>query len=283
MLNKKKLQNLKLIIPDLDGSLLNNDSRLDEKTKKIIKALHSMGVLFSFASGRLHSALIDYAEELKIVAPLISLDGSLIKSHPGGEVIYQSFVPGRYVEKALNYADKFLINVALCHAEAVYYTEDNSVIPVLMDKFGAKFQQISSYKGLCGKTLEIALAGDFKNNIKYVKKKMSFPYTYGLNITFIKSMKNPGIYYLELRRKGANKGKALLRLLKHLKIKPAETAVIGDWYNDISFFHPSVIKVAMANAIPELKKMADFITQKDNDHEGAAEFLEMVYKAKKSI
>lgn len=282
MIDKTRLRNLKIIIPDLDGSLLTNDSLIGEKTKRLIKELQSMGVLFSFASGRLHSALTNYAEELKIKVPLISLDGSLIKSYPDGDIVFESFVPERYVQKALCYADKFLLNVALCHADAVYYTEDNSVIPLVMDKFGAKFEEISSYKNLCGKTLEVAFAGDFKNNIKYVKKKMSFPHTFGLNAAYIKSMKNHGIYYLELRRKGTNKGKALLRLLKYLKIKPIEAAVIGDWYNDISFFQTSAIKVAVENAVPELKRMADFITKGDNDHEGVVEFLELVIRAKKT-
>ncbi|HEY7751773.1 MAG TPA: HAD hydrolase family protein, partial [Ignavibacteriaceae bacterium] len=57
-------------------------------------------------------------------------------------------------------------------------------------------------------------------------------------------------------------------------------AVMGDWYNDVSLFDTKAIKVTVANAIPEIKMKADIITSKTNDEEGAAEFFEMVLKAK---
>ncbi|MCW8832963.1 MAG: HAD hydrolase family protein, partial [Colwellia sp.] len=47
------------------------------------------------------------------------------------------------------------------------------------------------------------------------------------------------------------------RLLRHISIKPKQTAVIGDWYNDITMFQTKAVKVAVANAIPELLNKAD--------------------------
>lgn len=44
------------------------------------------------------------------------------------------------------------------------------------------------------------------------------------------------------------------RLLKYLNIKEEHTAVLGDWYNDLSLFESKGIKVALNNAIPEIKK-----------------------------
>jgi hydroxymethylpyrimidine pyrophosphatase-like HAD family hydrolase len=67
-----------------------------------------------------------------------------------------------------------------------------------------------------------------------------------------------------------------------LKIKETRTAVLGDWYNDISLFKSKGIKVAVSNAIPELKKSADYVLDKSNNEEGAAEFLEALLEAKKS-
>ena len=72
------------------------------------------------------------------------------------------------------------------------------------------------------------------------------------------------------------------RLLKHLKVKPNQTAVIGDWYNDISLFETDAFKVAVANAIPEIRKMADIVTSKSNNDEGAVEFFKNVLKAKRN-
>jgi len=72
-----------------------------------------------------------------------------------------------------------------------------------------------------------------------------------------------------------------MRLLKHLSIKPSQAAVIGDWYNDITMFQTNAVKVAVANAIPELINTADYVTTKSNRDDGTAEFFEMVLKSKR--
>ncbi|MHB8581108.1 MAG: Cof-type HAD-IIB family hydrolase [Ignavibacteriaceae bacterium] len=281
MIDKNKLKKIKLIVSDLDGTLLNHQALISDETKKLIFELKERGVQFSFASGRLHSALTHLAEELDIQIPLISLDGSMIKSHPEGEIIYESFVKDKYIKKAIYFADKFLLNLALCHADAIYYTESNSIIPRIMDKFGAKYEEVRSYENCDKETLEIVFASDYNDNLKYVKNKMSFPHSIGLSSSYFKSQNHEGIYYLELRRQGSSKGMGLIKLLKYLKIKPQESAIIGDWYNDVSLFETESVKIALANSVSEIKRMADLVMQKSNDQDGVAEFLELVLKAKK--
>jgi hydroxymethylpyrimidine pyrophosphatase-like HAD family hydrolase len=96
-----------------------------------------------------------------------------------------------------------------------------------------------------------------------------------------KSQRKSSLYYLEVRRKGSSKRTGFLRLLKYLKIKVRNSAVIGDWYNDLSLFKTNALKVAVANAVPELRRNADITTSGNNNEDGVAEFLEMVLKAKK--
>ncbi|MDR3628040.1 MAG: HAD family hydrolase [Ignavibacteriaceae bacterium] len=280
MFDRERLRRIKIIAADLDGTLLSNDAEISDRAKHLIKELKKKGVLFTFASGRLHCALTSYAEELGLDVPLISLDGSIIKNHRDGNVIYESFVPARYVKKALMYSEQFLLNIALCHADSIYYTERNAVIPQMIEKFGARYEEVLKYNGLVNNTLEITIASDYKDNIKYVRDRMRFPHTFGLNISYFKSHSHNGIYYLEIRKKSTNKGKALKILLRSLGIRQSETAVIGDWYNDISLFLPGVLKVTLNNSLPELKRIADVEISKDNNNNGAAEFLEMVLKAK---
>lgn len=280
MIDKNVLKKIKIIIFDLDGTLLTNDGTVGKKTKGLIKKLEKHEVHFSFASGRLHSAIVDIASELEIDTPLISLDGSLIKSHPNGDILFEFFVKKKHVKKAIKYAEGFALNIALCHADAIYYTEANDLIPQIMEKFGAKYEKVESYNDLMSKTLEVVIAGDNRKYMKYVSERMSFPYSVGLNTSYFKSQKHENIYYLEIRRKKTSKGKGMLRLLKYLKIKPEEAAVVGDWHNDISLFKTGAFNVAMFNAIPELKRMAKFITKKNNNEEGVSEFLEEVLKVK---
>src|ERR1035437_9168837 len=126
---ENKLKRIKLIVFDLDGTLLNGVGAIGERSKQLIKELEGWDVHFSFASGRLHSAITCFAEELNLKSPLISLDGCLIKSFPDNNLLFQSNLKRNHVLKALDYAENFLINVAMCHGDAIYYTEYNSIIP----------------------------------------------------------------------------------------------------------------------------------------------------------
>ena len=281
MSDKERLKNIRIVVSDLDGTLLKNDGSVGEETKKLIRELHNYDVLFSFATGRLHSAVTDIAKDLEIKNPIISLDGSVIKDFPTGETIFESFLKKKYVEKAIKFADDYLLNVALCHSDAIYFTEFNTVIPTLLNKFGAKYKEVSSYDNLMDMTLEIVFASDNKESIEFVKDRFIFPYAFGCNASYYRSQSKRGLYYLNIRRAGSSKGKGLIRLLKYLHIKPHQAVVMGDWYNDISMFKSDAIKVAVANSIPELIRNADHVTERSNNNEGPAEFLEMILRAKK--
>jgi Cof subfamily protein (haloacid dehalogenase superfamily) len=277
---KGNLKDIELVVLDIDGTLLTDDGRIGIHTREMISKLREKGVRFSFATGRLHSAITVFAEELGIDVPLISLDGCMLKSYPGNNVIFESYVKEKHVRRTLEYAEKYLINICLCHDDAIYYTDTNSVIPQITEKFGAKFQQVDSYDVYMTRTLEVLMAADNREAVKYVFDKMSFPYCAGLNRSFFRSHTYDNIYYLEIRRKGSSKGKGLQRLMKYLKIPPQHTAVIGDWYNDLSLFQKNTVNVAVANAVAELKRNADIVTEKSNNEDGVAEFLEMLLKSK---
>jgi len=281
MNNTERLKNIKLIVSDLDGTLLSDSGEIGMETKNMISQLQDCGVIFAFATGRLHSAVTGIAKELSINAPVISLDGSMIKSTTNGSRIYESFVKKRHVKRALRLAEEHLLNIVLCHNEAIYYTDRNSNMPMLSDKYGAKYKEVTSYDDYIERTLEVVLFSDAANSMRLVRDRFLFPISIGCSISFYKSNRRPNISFLEIRRSGSTKGKGLERLLKHLKIKPNHAAVLGDWYNDISLFETNAFKVAVANAIPEIRRMADMVTSKSNNDEGVAEFFMNVLKAKR--
>lgn len=282
MKQKPVLKEIKHIITDIDGTLLNDEGEIGIESKKLIKNLISENVTISLATGRLHSAVTEIAGELSLNGYIISLDGALIKNYISDKTLSESFLKPTQVKKAISISEKDLINIVLCHASAIYYTEYNSVIPSLLSKYGASYKQVDSYQDYITGTLEIVCSSDMKSSIKQMEEKFNFPYSLGCNTSYFRSKKNENIYYLEIRKAGSSKGKAVARLLKHLSIKPWQSAVIGDWYNDITMFQTKAMKVAVANAIPELKNAADFITSRTNREDGAAEFFEMVLKSKRN-
>ncbi len=281
MIDKNRLKKIKLIVFDLDGTLLNNNNEVGKESKELITELRKLGVRFSFASGRLHSAITEHADTLGLHTPLISLDGSLIKSYPKGELIFESSIHPRFVRKAVKYADSLLLKIALCHGDAIFYTDHNSTIPEMLDKFGAKYVEVDSYEHYLDKTLEVVVAGDMKDSVKLFHRRMMFPYTFGLGASYYKSHSRGDLYYVEVRKSGTDKGTGLKRLAKHLGISVGETAVMGDWHNDRKLFETGALAIAVQNAINEIKYHADFVTEKTNDEDAAAEFLNMVLEAKK--
>ena len=279
MQKSNSLKEIKLIVSDIDGTLLNDNGELGIESKKLLKELMKENVIVSLATGRLHSAVTDIANELSLNGYIISLDGAMIKNYEGDKTIYESYLKRGQVKKAISISENQLIKIALCHASSIYYTEYNSAIPSMLSKYGAYYTQVDSYEKYISGTLEIVCSSDMKDSIKEMEEKFNFPYSVGCNTSYFRSKKNENIYYLEIRKAGSSKGKALTRLLRHLSIKPPKAAVIGDWYNDITMFQTKAIKVAVSNAIPELLNAADIITTRSNNEDGTAEFFEMVLKS----
>ena len=83
--------------------------------------------------------------------------------------------------------------------------------------------------------------------------------------------------YLEVVPKGMSKGEAVKMLCQMMDI-PIENAVaVGDAANDLSMIEMAGIGVAMANGTAEVKAVAQYITQRDNNHDGIAEVVEKFF------
>ena len=83
--------------------------------------------------------------------------------------------------------------------------------------------------------------------------------------------------YVEVYSKDASKGRALAELARHLDIRKEEIACIGDGENDLSMFESAGLRIAMGNAVEDLKKQADYVTD-SNARDGAAKAVEWILK-----
>lgn len=281
-MNAESLKNIQHIFTDIDGTLLNDRGELGLESKKLLLELMQQDVVVSLVTGRVHSAVTELANELSLNGYIISLDGALIKNNIDNKVLHKSNLRTHHVKKAIKLSEENLVNIVLCHDSAIYYTEYNSVIPSLLSKYGASYTLVDSYTEYISGTLEIVCSSDIKDSVKMMEEKFNFPYSLGCNTSYFRSKKNENIFYLEIRKIGSSKGKAVKRILKHTSVKTGQAAVIGDWYNDISMFQTNVVKIAVANAIPELLRLADFVTARSNREDGIAEFFEMVLKSKRN-
>ena len=79
---------------------------------------------------------------------------------------------------------------------------------------------------------------------------------------------------IEVTAAGVDKGEAVLALADHLSIDRAATLAVGDSENDRAMLEKAGVAAVMANGIPEVKALADYISTADCDHDGVAEILE---------
>ncbi len=78
--------------------------------------------------------------------------------------------------------------------------------------------------------------------------------------------------------KGVNKGKGLLAALKEFQISPENTIAVGDAENDLDLLKFCGFGVAVANALPELKQIADWVTTKERG-EGVEELISFLFNS----
>jgi len=274
-----RLTKIKLIVSDVDGSIANSKNEIGEETKALAKKLAAKDVKITFATQRVHSSVTGFAEELGIDIPLISINGALIKDIKGN-IISKSIVDPKIVKKAMDFADKYFVRIALVHEDEIVFTESNSVLRDFMYRLGADYRLVDSYDNYMNNILEIIMMGNEKSIVRYIQNKLNFPLKLFHTAKYYRSSSKLGVYHLEVRKSGTSKKTGIHKLVKHLGYHKSEVAVIGDWFNDRVLFEYGGFNVALQNAVAELKLMADYVTEKTNDEDGVAEFLQMVYDSK---
>lgn len=276
---RKRLSKIKLIVSDVDGSIANSKNEIGEETKELVKKLAAKDVKITFATQRIHSSVVNFAAELGIDIPIISINGALIKDL-NGTILSKSVIDPKLVKKALEYAEKYFVRIAFVHEDEIVFTESNSVLRDFMYRIGADYKLVDSYDGYTNNILEIIMMGNEKNTVRYIQRKVNFPWKLFHTAKYYRSSSKLGVYHLEVRKSGTSKKTGIHKLVKHLGYHKNEVATIGDWFNDRVLFEYGGFNVALQNAVAELKSMADYVTEKSNDEDGVAEFLKMVYDSK---
>jgi Cof subfamily protein (haloacid dehalogenase superfamily) len=273
---KDILKQIKLIVIDIDGTLVDRDGKVGERSKQLSIELKNHGVLCTLSSARSFHYSVQIANELQIDIPFITLDGALIKSRKN-QALHKGVISKKLIDKAVELATNNYGKVALCNEEHVYYTSTNSVVREY-SKLNAPIKEIDSYDNV-NNILELMIYCEDKSSLKIIKENLRFPHSIGVVFSVTKSL-NHEYYLLTIKKKGSDKLQSVKRLVKHLGLKRKNIAVIGDWHNDMPLFDYGAYNIAVQNAIPELKKKAHYVTKATNNEDAVGEILEMIYKYK---
>ncbi|MGB2272879.1 MAG: HAD family hydrolase [Flavicella sp.] len=258
---------VKLIVTDMDGTLLNSKHEMSEDFFLIYKSLQNKGVHFAAASGRQHHSIEEKLLPIKDEITIISENGGL-----GRQGTKELFTVTTHLEVLLNAIAplKKIKNTAfvLCGKKYAYFERTN------LEHATTILQYYSNYK-IVDNFADITQDSFFKVAIyhKECSKTHLYPLTKknSADLQVIISGKN----WLDISHKNANKGNAVALLQKKLNVKKSETMVFGDYNNDLKMLAEADFSFAMKNAHPNVKEMANYETL-SNDERGVEHILKQV-------
>ncbi|MUT67548.1 Cof-type HAD-IIB family hydrolase [Paenibacillus sp. NEAU-GSW1] len=249
----------KLIAIDVDDTILNDKLVVTEGTKAAMEQAIAQGVTVTLATGRMYASARKIAEQINLNVPIITYQGSLVKTLLDGKVLYERSVPADITKLLYQFAKDKGLHLQFYVDDILYVTEDNdrakgysanSKIPyivaddveALLDKPNTKLLMIDEPAYLDEIAAELKpLIGD---TVHMTKSKA---------------------HYLEFTHKEGTKGHALRFMAEHLGCTIEQTIAIGDAWNDREMIEAAGLGVAMGNAVPALKELADYVTLSNNE------------------
>ena len=93
-------QQIKLLVIDIDGTLLNPQRQITSRTRAAIQTAQAAGVIVTLATGRSHRNTFPVADELGMAIPLITYDGALILQHPDRTIIHTHSLAATVAQQA---------------------------------------------------------------------------------------------------------------------------------------------------------------------------------------
>ena len=254
---------ISLVVSDVDGTLIDENKTLTDKTKAAIQKLRDAGILFTITSARPPFGLKRIAETLELQYPIGSFNGGLIATLAGKQVditaLDRSVIP-KIVTTIENYGlDTWL------YSDRYWYVKKHDGFHVDDHEetlqFGAT--AIESFDNLEDDIFKIVGVSPDYDAVAQCEAATQKQFENTLAAT----RSQP--YNLDITHPKANKGKAVAQIARHLNIPLAEVMTIGDNFNDIAMFDRSGTSVAMGNADAEVQKKAAHVTA-SNQEEGFA-------------
>ncbi len=275
----EKLKDIKLIVIDIDGTLVDSEGLVGEKTLHMAKELKKQNIWCTLASARSFHYSSHIADELEIDIPFITLDGALIKSR-SGETIYKGVIKDSLIRKAIALAEDNYGKITMCDENNLYVTPRNTVVKEYT-RLSAPVKEVADFSSI-NEILEILIYCEDKASLRAIKQNFGFFDKRGVSLSVTRSPRND-YYLLTIKNDGSNKLDSVKRLVKNLGLQRKNVAVIGDWHNDMPLFEYGAYNIAVQNAIPELKRKADYVTSSTNNEDAVGEVLELVHTSASSV
>ena len=259
----------KLIALDLDGTTLNDDSRLSDLTVKTLRKAVTAGHIVSIVTGRPNRISEQFYDQLALDSPMINFNGSLgMLPHEKWPLEYEYNVDKDIVAELLTKKSELGIKLIAIEGRDLFManrgaTVDMGFFPTILES-----NQKLSHQNLRDNPISITLAVD-----PAAMSTMS-DYVNGHFGDQVSISPWGGKYpIVELAAKGIQQATGVKILADYYGIAQKDIIALGDEHNDTTMIKYAGLGVAMKNAIPDIKKIADVTTQYTNEENGVARFL----------
>ena len=262
----------KLLVLDVDGTILNSERKITQRTVMTLRKVQSIGIKVALATGRPTYGVLPLAKAIDLGTYggyIISYNGAQVISARDGEILFARSIDPQMVPYLEKKAAKTGMTMAYYDGDEVVSTDITN--PYVVDEAqmnGMKLRQVEQISmAVEDWPSEVMLFSDNEDELDSLENHMQRH----LNGVMDTIHSNP--YMLEVVGYQVGKSYAMSALVQLLGIGMDEVIAIGDGTADVNMIQMAGTGIAMANAVESVRRCADFTTL-SNDEEGAALAIE---------
>lgn len=260
----------KMIVLDLDDTLLRDDLTISPRTKNSLMEAQKAGVKVVLASGRPTTAMLPIAEELRLKdygSFILSFNGAKIHNSQTGEEWFSSTLPVETAHQLYEISRREGVWIHTYVNDAIVTEDVNPYTDIEGNLTKLEIKVVDSFIDTVSKPVVKALMLKEPEILVKLEAKLKEEFAGKLSVFRSKP------FFLEFTEEGVTKGTSLNYLIQKLGLEREEVIAVGDSGNDLSMIEFAGLGVAMGNASDEIKAQADFITD-TNMNEGVAKVVE---------
>jgi len=253
------LSEVKLVVTDMDGTLLNSKHEVSPLFFEQFEGLKKNNIQFIAASGRQYHSIVDKLGSIEADITIVAENGAYIVRN--GETLFVNEISRKTVMDFIPVCETIDgVNIVVCGKKKAYILESTSEkFKNTIAEFYSSYQTVDSFDNLPEDNFfKIAL------NHYDGSEKNIYPIVKHLENDW--QVKISGEQWVDISQKSAHKGNAISKLQKQLEISTQETMAFGDYNNDIEMLKLANYSFAMENAHPNVKKVANFSTLSNDDN-----------------
>ena len=257
---------IRLLLSDVDGTLVGSDKSLAESSIAAVRALHEAGVAFAVTSGRPPRGMAMLVDPLSLSTPLAAFNGGLLVE-PGMNVLEERTIPAHLVPTTLELLERFGLSIWV-YRGADWLVRDPEGPHVARESHTVQFQPtvVADFFESSNVAKIVGVSDDYD---AVAAAETLAHERLGEHVAASRSQP----YYLDVTHPQANKGAVVRFLAERYDISTDEIATIGDMPNDVLMFAHSGLSIAMGNAHREVQRAARHVTT-TNDEDGFAHAVE---------